>query len=60
MIGSTFGPMSRGSSDDEMFGKVYDINVIKKISPFWLVLPVLKNQKKFLFFLKQKKLNIMF
>ena len=34
MIGSTFGPMSRGSSDDEMFGKVYDINVIKKISPY--------------------------
>ena len=36
MIGSTFGPMSRGSSDDEMFGKVYDINVIKKISPYIL------------------------
>ncbi len=34
MIGSTFGPMSRGNSDDEMFGKVYDINVIKKISPY--------------------------
>ena len=34
MIGHTFGPMSRGSSDDEMFGKVYDINVIKKISPY--------------------------
>ena len=34
MIGPTFGPMSRGSSDDEMFGKVYDINVIKKISPY--------------------------
>ena len=26
--------MSRGNSDDEMFGKVYDINVIKKISPY--------------------------
>ena len=36
MIGSTFGPMSRGNSDDEMFGKVYDINVIKKISPYIL------------------------
>ena len=34
MIGHTFGPMSRGDSDDEMFGKLYDINVIKRISPY--------------------------
>ncbi|MDP7196418.1 MAG: ABC transporter ATP-binding protein [SAR202 cluster bacterium] len=34
MIGHTFGPMSRGSSDDEMFGKLYDINVIKRITPY--------------------------
>ena len=34
MIGHTFGPMSRGNSDDEMFGKLYDINVIKRITPY--------------------------
>ena len=34
MIGHTFGPMSRGSSDDEMFGKLYHINVIKRITPY--------------------------
>ena len=34
MIGHTFGRMSRGGSDDEMFGKLYDINVIKRISPY--------------------------
>ena len=34
MIGDTFGPMSRGDSGDEMFGKLYDINVIKRISPY--------------------------
>ena len=36
MIGHTFGRMSRGGSDDEMFGKLYDINVIKRISPYIL------------------------
>ena len=34
MIGSTFGPMSRGNSDDEMFGKLYDYNVIKRLLPY--------------------------
>ena len=34
MIGHKFGRMSRGGSDDEMFGKLYDINVIKRISPY--------------------------
>jgi ATP-binding cassette subfamily B protein len=34
MIGHTFGRMSRGGSDDDMFGKLYDINVIKRISPY--------------------------
>ena len=34
MIGHTLGPMSRGNSDDEMFGKLYDINVIKRITPY--------------------------
>ena len=34
MLGHTFGRMSRGGSDDEMFGKLYDINVIKRISPY--------------------------
>ena len=34
MIGSTFGPMSRGNSEDEMFGKLYDYNVIKRLFPY--------------------------
>ena len=34
MIGNTFGPMSRGNSDDEMFGKLYDYNVIKRLLPY--------------------------
>ena len=34
MLGHTFGRMSREGSDDEMFGKLYDINVIKRISPY--------------------------
>ena len=36
MIGSTFGPMSRGNSEDEMFGKLYDYNVIKRLFPYIL------------------------
>ena len=34
MIGSTFGPMSRGNSEDEMFGKLYDYNVVKRLFPY--------------------------
>ena len=34
MIGSTFGPMSRGNSEDEMFGKLYDYNVLKRLFPY--------------------------
>ncbi len=36
MIGSTFGPMSRGNSEDEMFGKLYDYNVVKRLFPYIL------------------------